>query len=114
MPYTPHSDAVSDTRVIRDFIRSHPLASLISHDGTAPDANFIPLLPAGEGDDLTLIGHIARKNPLGTAGRQQGPVLAVFGPAEHYISPTWYPSKEPEHKKVPTWNYLVAHAWVSW
>ena len=37
-------------------------------------------------------------------------MLAVFGPVDHYVSPTWYPSKAEHHRTVPTWNYLVVHA----
>ena len=37
-------------------------------------------------------------------------MLAVFGPVDHYVSPTWYPSKAEHHRVVPTWNYLVVHA----
>lgn len=38
-------------------------------------------------------------------------VLVVFRAADAYISPQWYPSKHEFHKQVPTWNYLVAHAY---
>jgi transcriptional regulator len=36
--------------------------------------------------------------------------VVVFQGAEHYISPSWYPSKEETGKVVPTWNYAVVHA----
>jgi transcriptional regulator len=111
MPYTPAHDAVEDPEVIAGFVRRHPLATLITHDGTAPDADLIPLLLQAGDDGAELIGHVARSNPLWRPSRQQGPALAVFGPAEHYISPTWYPSKAEHHRVVPTWNYLVVHAW---
>ena len=34
----------------------------------------------------------------------------MFGAADAYISPSWYPSKHEHHRQVPTWNYMVAHA----
>ena len=38
-------------------------------------------------------------------------VLVVFRAADAYISPNWYPSKHEFHRQVPTWNYLVVHAY---
>jgi transcriptional regulator len=37
-------------------------------------------------------------------------VLVVFQAGDAYVSPNWYPSKQAFHKRVPTWNYMVAHA----
>ena len=37
-------------------------------------------------------------------------MLAVFGGAQAYISPSWYATKAETHKVVPTWNYAVVHA----
>jgi transcriptional regulator len=36
-------------------------------------------------------------------------VLALFRGAEHYISPSSYPSKKLTGKAVPTWNYSAVH-----
>lgn len=100
--------------MLAEFVDRHRLATVVTHDGRAPDANLIPLLllpddtaPTGQ----TLIGHVARGNPLWQNGFHQGTTLATFGPVEHSISPSWYPSKAEHHKVVPTWNYLVVHAW---
>lgn len=109
MPYRPAHDILDDEDVLLDFIARHPLATLVTHDGTAPDVDLIPLLAEQGSEGVELIGHVARANPL-WQGRQVGPVLAVFGPVDHYVSPTWYPSKAEDHRTVPTWNYLVAHA----
>lgn len=109
MPYRPAHDAMDDPAELLGFIARHPLATLVTHDGSAPDANLIPLLAHQGSDGLDLIGHVARANPLWERP-QVGPVLAVFGPVDHYVSPTWYPSKAETHRTVPTWNYLVVHA----
>jgi transcriptional regulator len=34
----------------------------------------------------------------------------IFGGADHYITPSWYPAKQEHGKVVPTWNYSVVHA----
>lgn len=109
MVYLPVHDSVDDPQILREFIAAHPLASLVTHDGSAPSVDLIPLLWEESASGTRLVGHVARNNPLWRPGRQQGPVLAVFGPVDHYISPTWYPSKAEHHEVVPTWNYLSVH-----
>jgi len=34
----------------------------------------------------------------------------IKGP-DAYISPSWYPAKREHGKVVPTWNYVVVHAY---
>ena len=114
MAYNPAHDRVDDAQRLGEFIGRHPLATLITHDGATPQADLVPLLLVDDADAPTgkaLIGHIARANPLWQNGFHEGMTLATFGPAEHYVSPSWYPSKAEHHRVVPTWNYLVVHAW---
>lgn len=111
MPHLPEHDAQTDPEVLRAFVARHPLAALVTHDGQAPDVDLVPLLLVDGADGPELVGHVSRANPLWRPGRQVGPVMATFGPAEHYVSPSWYPSKAEHHRVVPTWNYLVVHAW---
>lgn len=108
MPYLPAHDEERDPEVLGRFVAEHPLAQLVTHDGTAPDVDLVPLVLDERGGGRQLVGHVARANPL-WQGRQRGPVLAVFGPVQHYVSPTWYPSKQEHHRVVPTWDYLVVH-----
>ncbi len=72
------------------LIAEHPLALVV---GPAPHlvANALPLLPSQGDGPLVLRGHVSRANPLWKA--LPGPVLVVFGGAQAYVSPTWYPSK---------------------
>lgn len=114
MAYNPDHDRVDDVAVLADFIARHPLSTLITHDGSTPQADLVPLLLVDDADapsGKALIGHVARANPLWENGKHEATSLATFGPAEHYVSPTWYPSKGEHHRVVPTWNYLVVHAW---
>lgn len=113
MPYLPEHDLVTDRAVLREIVDAHPLAGLITHDGEAPDLDLVPLLWREEADQVRLVGHVARANPLWQPGRQRGPVLATFGPVHHYVTPTSYPSKAEHHRVVPTWNYLVGRIKVS-
>ena len=56
-----------------------------------------------------LRGHIARSNSLWRALDANSSILAIFSGADHYISPSWYPSKRLDGRVVPTWNYNAVH-----
>lgn len=116
MPYNPPHDRITDAEPLLDFASQHPLAHVVSVRDGVPDSDLIPLLAMPSDVSPTgyaLIGHIARANPLADGVLDGSNVLASFGPADHYISPTWYPSKAEHHRTVPTWNYLIVHAWGS-
>jgi len=108
--YLPPHFTQHDPAVLHALMREHPLAALVSLGEDGLTADHLPLeFDATSGEHGTLFGHVARANPLwrGAAG---APVLAVFGGAQAYVSPSWYPSKAATHKVVPTWNYTVVHA----
>ena len=96
--------ALHDEAVLRDIIAAHPLAALVTAGPEGLDARHLPLLLRGG----TLVGHMARANPLAT--RDGAEVLAIFRAAEAYVSPNLYASKAEHGRVVPTWNYVVAHA----
>lgn len=92
------------------LIRSHPLATLVSHGDDGLIASHVPMaLEVDETGQATLACHLARANPHcahALAGRE---VLAIFQGAEAYVSPGWYASKREHGKVVPTWNYVAVH-----
>ncbi len=61
--------------------------------------------PGGDADELVILGHTARADPVSEdlgAGRE---VLLIFQGPQGYISPAWYEA-EPY---VPTWNFTAVH-----
>ena len=109
--YIPAHFAESRPEVLHDLIRRHPLGMLVTHGAAGLDANHIPFeLDAASGSLGTLAGHVARANPVWQQLRDGDEVMVVFRAADAYISPNWYPSKHEQHRQVPTWNYMVAHA----
>lgn len=58
----------------------------------------------------TLVGHLARANPIWRALSADAPAVVVFQGADAYITPSWYAAKQEHGKVVPTWNYAVVHA----
>ena len=108
--YVPEHFRETRLPVLQAFVDRHPLAALVSLTSDGLTANHIPLrgklVSGGSG---WLRGHIARANPLWRELRNAAEVLAIFAGAEHYISPSWYPSKQEHGKAVPTWNYATVH-----
>lgn len=110
--YLPPHFREERPEVIRDLIRRHPLATLVTLGGDGLVANHVPLLfdpePAPYG---TLRGHLARANPQWQHYRGDVEALTIFQGPQAYISPNWYPTKQEHGRVVPTWNYVAVHAW---
>ena len=68
------------------------------------------LLDVTRGEHGTLVGHVARANPVWRTFDPDRESVVIFQGADRYITPSWYPSKREHQKVVPTWNYAVVHA----
>lgn len=110
--YVPAHFDESRLDVLHDLIRQHPFGILVTHGAAGLDANHLPFeLDCAEGSMGTLRAHVARANPVWQNVADGDEVMAVFRVADAYVSPNWYPSKLAFHRQVPTWNYMVAHAY---
>lgn len=109
MTYLPSHFEETDTAALHALVAACPLATwVVPHQGELL-VNHIPfLLDAERGAHGTLIGHVARANPVWQA--LSAASVAVFTGPQAYVSPGWYPSKQAHGKAVPTWNYAAVHA----
>lgn len=72
------------------------------------NVNHIPfLLEEARGNFGTLVGHVARANPVWRNRAAAVADVVVFRGPQAYITPSLYPSKHEHGKAVPTWNYAV-------
>lgn len=110
--YVPADFAESNPDALRELIVQRPFGSLVTHGASGLDANHLPfeLLPR-DGGLGELHAHVARANPLWQEVANGDDVLVIFRAGDAYISPNWYPSKHVAHRQVPTWNYVVVHAY---
>lgn len=109
--YLPKQFEETSVPVLRDLIKAHPLATVITRSESGLNANHIPLLLVEDaGGQMVLRGHVARANPMLDDLQVSTETLVVFQGAEHYITPSWYATKSENEKVVPTWNYVVVHA----
>jgi transcriptional regulator len=98
--------------VLHGAIRRIRLGILVTHGREGLVATHMPLLlEEGPGPFGTLRGHLSRANPQWREFSPDTPALAIFSGPQHYISPSWYPSKAEHGRVVPTWNYVAVHAY---
>lgn len=110
--YLPAHFNESRSEVLHECIVRHPLGTLITYGKDGLDANHLPFeLSANTGELGVLRAHISRANTLWQDVESGAEVLVTFRAGDAYISPNWYPSKHEFHKQVPTWNYMVVHAY---
>jgi transcriptional regulator len=110
--YLPAHFNESRTHILHECIAQHPFGTLITHGKNGLDANHFPFdLAASEGELGVLRAHVARANPVWQDVENGDEVLVVFRAGDAYISPNWYPTKHESHRQVPTWNYIVVHAY---
>lgn len=110
--YIPAQFRESDLDVLHRQIMQHPFGILLTGGQQGLDANHLPFeLDIKAGQFGSLHAHVARNNPLWQNIANEDEVLVVFQIGDAYISPQWYPSKQEFHKQVPTWNYVVVHAY---
>lgn len=100
--YAPDAYAAADPASIA---RRYPFAQFITITERGPLATAIPLFFETEGDETSMIGHMARVNVQAQSLAAGQRALAIFAGPHAYISSAWYV----ERLTVPTWNYISAH-----
>jgi len=88
------------------LMREHAFASLISIDEAGlPFVTHLPLHAQEQGDQLVLLGHVAKPNPHWRYLQARPQAVVTFLGPHAYMSPKVYP----DLARVPTWNYLAIH-----
>jgi len=87
-----------------ELMERNPFATVITVTDGNPFVSHLPLIPKKCGDQIVLIGHLARANPHWKLF-PHSQVLVIFHGPHTYITPTWYAEND-----VPTWNFSVVHA----
>lgn len=110
--YIPAHFEEKNTEVLHRLIDAHSFGTLITLGPAELNANHLPFeLDRSAGQFGTLRTHVARANPVWQDTSSAINALAIFeGPAA-YVSPGWYPSKQATGMAVPTYNYMVVHAY---
>jgi transcriptional regulator len=83
----------------RSLVHAHPFATIVAADLRA---THMPCLLEEGGDGLSILGHVARQDPV--SEMLGGPVLLIFHGPHGYVSASWY-----ESETIPTWNHVTLH-----
>jgi transcriptional regulator len=109
--YIPKHFEQPSVEAMHALISSNPFAALVTYGSEGLCANHIPMELHEEPKPYgTLVGHVARANPVWREVSNNHESMVIFQGANIYITPSWYPSKKESGKVVPTWNYAVVHA----
>lgn len=109
--YQPAQFIEDRPQVLQQLMHDHPFAALVMSGQDGLNADHLPFefdpepAPCG-----TLRAHVARSNPLWKQANGTESLVIFQGP-QTYISPGWYPTKQDNGRAVPTWNYMVVHAY---
>lgn len=107
--YLPPQFNAKDLAHARELMRAYPFASLISTDETGlPFVSHIPLHLEARGEQLVLLGHVAKANPHWRYLTERPQAVVTFMGPQAYMSPSVYP----DLARVPTWSYLAVHCTV--
>ena len=97
--------ASEDPEIVRRLVREHPWATLVTTTGSGLAASHYPVLIDEDAEGLALLTHLGRPDDE-VLEIEAGEILVIVQGHHGYISPGWY---SPEERKVPTWNFTVAH-----
>ena len=110
--YIPTANSETRLPVLHQMMAEHPLAAVVTLGPGGLIATHMPLVLEDDGSEFGLLkGHVSRANPQWRDLTPGIDALAIFAGPQHYISPNWYPGKLEDGKEVPTWNYVVVHAY---
>ncbi|HET9833872.1 MAG TPA: FMN-binding negative transcriptional regulator [Vicinamibacterales bacterium] len=105
--YIPAPFRVDDRQTILAFMQQFDFAAVVTGSASGLIASHAPVVVRDVGDDLTIVGHLARANEHWKAMDGETESMVIFSGPHAYISPSWYVSTG----MVPTWNYTVVHAY---
>ena len=90
------------------LIRERVFGLLISNGAEGLVANSVPFVLDTAASKLGVLkAHLARANPQWRDLQERPEALVVFQGLDHYITPSWYATKQETGKVVPTWNYTM-------
>jgi transcriptional regulator len=105
--YIPRHFKASD-EAAQEFLSHIESGHVVSNSEKGLISTLIPLIYHQETN--AFLGHIAKHNDQASlATNQEALLISVLN--ETYISPNWYASKAEHHKVVPTWDYMLIHAY---
>ncbi|MFM1972039.1 MAG: hypothetical protein RL185_721, partial [Bacteroidota bacterium] len=96
-----------DHQEVVDFMHANPFVTICGVDANGlPIAAQIPVLIKSIGDEISISGHLMRKQDHTNAFEINANALVIFSAPSAFVSASWYTSKG----QASTWNYQTVHA----
>jgi len=109
--YEPPLHKNEDLPQLHALIRERVFGLLVSNGAEGLVANSVPFVLDAAASKLGVLkAHLARANPQWRDLQERADALVVFQGHDHYITPSWYATKQETGKVVPTWNYTMVQA----
>jgi transcriptional regulator len=106
--YVPKLFAVEDLVQLQDFMDEFNFATIVTQRDGEMTASHLPFVLDRSVEPYGVLrAHVAIGNPQLEDFRSGSQALVIFQGPHSYISPSWYVKAE----NVPTWNYMVVHAY---
>jgi transcriptional regulator len=106
--YLPASFRVEDPARLHELMRRNSFATLVTCRADAPFVTHLPfVVDAAKGPHGSLRAHMARANEHWRQFEPGKESLVIFQGPHAYISPSLYAGGP----SVPTWDYMVVHAY---
>jgi len=100
------------TDTLHELMRRHPLGTLVTLGNGSLNADHVPFeIDDGAGPFGMLRAHLPRANPAWREASAEVDALIVFQGPQTYITPSWYATKKENERVVPTYNFMVVHAY---
>ncbi len=97
----------NDHQEVIDFMQANPFVTICGVDAKGfPVAAQVPVLIKIDNNQITISGHLMRKQDHTNAFEVNKNVLVVFSAPSAFVSASWYV----ENSMGSTWNYQTAHA----
>lgn len=110
--YVPSHFEETRSEVLQQLMREHALGTLVTLGSDGLNANHVPFELDPDGAPFGVLrAHVARSNPVWRDCSNEVESLVVFQGGQTYISPSLYATKKESGRVVPTWNYMVVHAY---
>lgn len=108
--YVPAHFAMTDAQTA-DVLARAGAADLVTQHADGLAATLLPFVyDPQQGEHGALLGHLARVNPQWSTATV-GEALVLVRETDHYVSPSWLPSRTAHGRVVPTWDYVTVHVY---
>jgi transcriptional regulator len=100
------------TETLHELMRRHPLGTLVTLQSSGLNAEHVPFeIDEGAAPFGLLRAHLPRANPAWRNASADVDAMIVFQGPQAYITPSWYATKQESGRVVPTYNFMVVHAY---